>query len=402
MATIKITLKDKALSNGLFPIYLRVTVDRKRKLISTGYACEKADWNENKSEFRKTFPEHVQKNAALGKIKNRAEDIFSTALGNGESLTMEEFEEIFFKNKKSSRISVNELWDEHVINLNTARRTGNAKYYKECKSSFFGFLGDKTIYFKDITPSILMDYEICLRSRGSQDSGIAVRMRAIRSIYNIAILKGIASKDDYPFNSYKISKLKASNNKRAISFDNIQKIRSLNLAKNPTLVNSRNYFVFSYYTRGMNFFDMMKLEWKDIIDDSIFYQRSKTKVNFSIKVTQPISEILSFYKERKKNKRYVFPLIVNEICTPQQLEYRKQKTLKKFNHDLGKIAQLCGIETKLTSYVARHSFATNLKQKGVSTDIISEAMGHQNVAITQTYLKELESSVIETAVEQLL
>ena len=76
--------------------------------------------------------------------------------------------------------------------------------------------------------------------------------------------------------------------------------------------------------------------------------------------------------------------------------------MKKFNHDLGKIAQLCGIETKLTSYVARHSFATNLKQKGVSTDIISEAMGHQNVAITQTYLKELESSVIETAVEQLL
>lgn len=402
MATLKIILKDKPLSNGLFPIYLRVTVDRKRKFISMGYACEKIDWNENKSEFRKSFPDYIQKNASLTKIKNRAEDIFSTALGSGEPITIEEFEEIFFKYKHSAKISVNEFWDDHVNNLNTARRTGNAKYYKESKSSFFGFLEDKTIYFKAITPSILMDYEIYLRSRGSQDSGIAVRMRAIRSIYNIAIIKGFALKDDYPFNSYKISKLKASNNKRAISFDNIQKIRTLDLAKNPTLVNSRNYFVFSYYTRGMNFFDMMKLEWKDIIDDSIFYQRSKTKVNFSIKVTQPIAEILSYYKERKNNKKYVFPLIVNEQCTPKQLEYRKQKTLKKFNNDLGKIAQLCGIETKLTSYVARHSFATNLKQKGVSTDIISEAMGHQNVAVTQTYLKELESSVIETAVEQLL
>ena len=93
---------------------------------------------------------------------------------------------------------------------------------------------------------------------------------------------------------------------------------------------------------------------------------------------------------------------MNEKCTPQQLEYRKHKTLQKFNNDLQKIAKLCEIETKLTSYVARHSFATNLKQKGVSTDIISEAMEHQNVAITQTYLKELESSVIESAVEQLL
>ncbi|WP_312207620.1 site-specific integrase [Epilithonimonas hominis] len=227
-------------------------------------------------------------------------------------------------------------------------------------------------------------------------------MRAIRSIYNTAIIKGVASKENYPFNSYKISKLKAVSNKRAISFENIQKIRSLDLSKEPTLINSRNYFVFSYYTRGMNFFDMMKLEWKDIIDDNIHYQRSKTKINFVIKITQPISEILLYYKKLQKSKKYVFPLIVNEKCTPQQLEYRKHKTLQKFNNDLQKIATLCEIETKLTSYVARHSFATNLKQKGVSTDIISEAMEHQNVAITQTYLKELESSVIESAVEQLL
>lgn len=336
------------------------------------------------------------------KIKHRAEDIFSTALGNGEALSIEDFEEIFFKYKNDNKISVNQFWDDHVDSLNKARRTGNAKYYKECKISFLGFLENKVINFKSITPALIMDYEVYLRQRGSQDSGIAVRMRAIRSIYNTAIIKGVASKENYPFNSYKISKLKAVSNKRAISFENIQKIRSLDLSKEPTLINSRNYFVFSYYTRGMNFFDMMKLEWKDIIDDNIHYQRSKTKINFVIKITQPISEILLYYKKLQKSKKYVFPLIVNEKCTPQQLEYRKHKTLQKFNNDLQKIATLCEIETKLTSYVARHSFATNLKQKGVSTDIISEAMEHQNVAITQTYLKELESSVIESAVEQLL
>lgn len=98
-----------------------------------------------------------------------------------------------------------------------------------------GFLENKVIYFKSITPAIIMDYEVYLRSRGSQDSGIAVRMRAVRSIYNTAIIKGVASKDNYPFNSYKISKLKAASNKRTISFENIQKIRSLDLSKEPTL-----------------------------------------------------------------------------------------------------------------------------------------------------------------------
>ena len=88
--------------------------------------------------------------------------------------------------------------------------------------------------------------------------------------------------------------------------------------------------------------------------------------------------------------------------TPIQIEYRKDKVLKKFNKDLKRIGAVCGIEAKITSYVARHSFATNLKQKGVSTDVISEAMGHQNIAITQTYLKELENSVIDDAVDKLL
>ncbi|WP_312750361.1 hypothetical protein [Epilithonimonas hominis] len=77
------------------------------------------------------------------KIKHRAEDIFSTALGNGEALSIEDFEEIFFKYKNDNKISVNQFWDDHVDSLNKARRTGNAKYYKECKISFLGFLENK-------------------------------------------------------------------------------------------------------------------------------------------------------------------------------------------------------------------------------------------------------------------
>ena len=402
MATIKIVLKDKALSNGLFPIYLRITKHRKRKLISTGYSCEKSQWNENKDEFRKGYPSYVQKNATLTKLKNRAEDLFSDHLANGNDLTLDEFEELFFSFKSDKKVTVNDFWQEYIDDLNTSGRTGNARYYKESKSSFFSFLNEKSIFFKDITPTLLNKYEVYMRSRGSGDSGIAVRMRAVRAIYNNAISKGLVSKEDYPFENYKVSKLKATSNKRAISYDNVQKIREQDLSENPTLINSRNYFIFSYYTRGMNFYDMMKLTWDNISEDKIIYTRSKTKAKLTVKITEPLFEILTFYKAQKRKTKYIFPIILKEDFTPQQLEYRKEKTLKKFNKDLKKIAELCEIDAKITSYVARHSFATNLKQKGVSTDVISEAMGHQNVAITQAYLKELESSVIDEAVEKLL
>lgn len=402
MATLKIVLKDKALSSGLFPIYLRVTKDRKRKFISTGYSCEKSQWNETKSEFRKNYPNFSQKNAALMAFKNRAEKIFSDATAQGKDVSLEEFEQEFFNFKKNTTISVQNFWQECINDLTISGRTGSARYYSDSKRSFFKFFGDKNLYFKDITPSLLEKYEVYLRSRGSVDNGIAVKMRALRAIYNSAISKEIANKEDYPFENYKISKLKATSNKRAISFEDVQKIRMLDLTKHPTLINSRNYFIFSYYTRGMNFYDMMKLKWNDISEDKITYTRSKTKTRLIVKITEPVAEILTFYKRQESKLSYVFPIILKEDATPVQLEYRKEKTLKKFNKDLKKIAELCGIEANVTSYVARHSFATNLKQKGISTDIISEAMGHQNVAITQAYLKELENSVIDEAVEKLL
>lgn len=402
MASFKIILKNKAHSNGLFPIYLRITKDRKSKLISTNYYCDKSQWNENKSEFRKGYPDYVQKNFALEKLKSRAEQIFNDATANGDDLTFEEFEELFFSYKVEKKMSVNDFWKEYIDDLTISGRTGNARYYMDCKRAFLGFLKNKTIYFKDITPNLLNKYEVYLRGRGSGDSGIAVRMRAIRAIYNNAVIKGFASKENYPFGDYKISRLKATSSKRAISFENIQKIREINLAEYPNLVNSRNYFIFSYYTRGMNFYDMMKLKWEDISEGKIIYNRSKTKTRLTVKITEPVEIILNFYKLQNRKSKYIFPIILKEDSTPIQLEYRKEKTLKKFNKDLKVLADLCDIDAKITSYVIRHSFATNLKQKGVATDVISEAMGHKNLSITQAYLKELENSVIDEAVERLL
>lgn len=403
MATIKIIQRTKPLSSGLFPIYLRATKNRKSKFISLNLACEKSQWNDSKHEFRKNFPSYKQFNNSLTEIENRAKKIISDTIAKGNDITLIEFEELFFNFRVNDKITVNDFWDKHIEDLVISGRTGNARFYKDSKRNFMKFMGiDTVFYFKDITPILLSKYEVYLRSNGNMDSGIAVKMRAIRAIYNDAIKKGYAKEENYPFKLYKISKLKTNSNKRALSIDNIIKIRNFNTYESPNLIDAKQYFLFSYYTGGMNFHDMMMLTWENIKEDRIIYVRSKTKGRFTIKVLLPVKEILDYYKNQKRTTKYVFPILLRENLTAQQIENRKGKTLKKYNKDLKSLARACGIEEKITSYVARHSFATNLKQKGVSTDIISEAMGHQNIAITQVYLKDLENDIIDDAMENLL
>ena len=152
----------------------------------------------------------------------------------------------------------------------------------------------------------------------------------------------------------------------------------------------------------MNYADMMKLEWKDVIDGQIYYTRSKTKANFRIKILPPVQKILNYYKEHQNGSKYIFPILLKDKMSPTQIENRKKKTLTRYNQKLKEIAKLCKIEKNVSSYVARHSYANSLKQKGISTDIISESMGHQNLAITQAYLKELDNSLVDEAMEVLL
>ena len=152
----------------------------------------------------------------------------------------------------------------------------------------------------------------------------------------------------------------------------------------------------------MNFADMTHLTWRDIEGDRILYTRSKTKVNFQIKIIKPVQEILEFYKGYPSETNYIFPILLRENLALKQIENRKHKVMKLYNSALKEIASLALIEKKVTTYVARHSFATCLKYKGVSTDIISESLGHQNIVITQTYLKSFNNSVLDDATEVLL
>ena len=401
MASIKIVLRDKQNKEGLCPVVLRITKERKIKIISLGMNCELQNWDERSSQFNKSMPNHIQKNLLLSKLKQKAWTIIDQFNIDEVDFTLNQFEEKF-RGKESSKITVLEFWENKISDLNIAGRIGTARALHDTKNSFFRFCKNQKILFKEISVELLDKYETFLRSTGSNDGGIGFRMRELRAVFNDAIKKGIVDEKYYPFRTYKVSKLKGKGFKKALLRDEVKKIEDLNEIAYPHLVEAKHLFVFSYYTRGMNFYDMMKLRWENIVDDKILYKRAKTKGRFIIKILKPVQDILNHYKDINSKTGYVFPILLHENMSPLQIENRKQKKLKRFNSDLKKIGEVLNIDKPITSYVARHSFSTNLKQLGVSTDVISQSMGHANIAITSAYLKDFEDDVIDNANEKLL
>lgn len=401
MASINITLRNKPNKQNELPVILRIVKDRKSKLISLGMLCQKADWDSKKNEFKKTYSNASQRNRVLLKLQEKALKIIDEFALDNVDFTLSQFE-AKFRGKKSSKVTVSEFWKDKIADLNKAGRTGNARAYKDVYNSFFKFHINKNLVFREITPILLDKYETYLRSNNNTDGGIGVKMREIRALFNDAIKKGVVDKKYYPFEVYKISKLKGQSIKKALTRDEMKLMESFDTSNYPHLINTKNYMLFSYYMGGMNFVDMMKLKWDNIQGDRILYIRSKTKGRFTVKMLEPVKEIIAYYKAQNRLTDYVFPILLKDNLTPMQIENRKQKTLRIFNKQLKEIAKIQGVHHNVTSYVIRHSFATNLKFAGVSTDLIGESMGHQDVSVTQAYLKEFNNNVIDDAMSKLL
>lgn len=218
-------------------------------------------------------------------------------------------------------------------------------------------------------------------------------------IYNIAIEKGVVKKDLYPFDSYKVSRLHKETAKRAIQKSDIQAVLNYSLdGKDLYTKLAVHLFSFSYFMGGINFVDMAYLTEKNIMNGRLVYNRKKTSKLINLPIGSESMKIIGLYKG---NGMYLFPILSALHKTEQQKLNRLHKVITKVNRALKEIGVELGLPIKLTTYVARHSFATVLKRAGVSTSVISESLGHSSEKITQIYLDSFENSQIDEAMSHL-
>jgi len=404
-ATIRVTLyKSKTLSNGEHPLMLVVTKHRKRKYVALGISCHPDNWNFKKNELKKGHPEKLKIEAIIGK---RIAELQTTVLDlkfNDKAFTSESLVSTVQKPKGKGEVFA--YLDELINRFTLRKKIGNAKVYKDTKRVLKIFLPKtKTLPFSDIDLNFLNRLETHFRENDLSETSMSVYFRTLRAVFNSAIKENETSPNNYPFRAFKISKFDTRTRKRAITKADVRSIEALEVSNNPKTQLAKDVFLFSYYLQGINLTDIAFLRWKNVIQDRLFYTRAKTGKDFNLKLPEPVRQILERYRMFTGDKpdNYIFPILDAERhISPLQIDNRIHKLLGQINLRLKEIARLAGVAVPLTTYVARHTYATVLKTSGVPVAVISEAMGHATEAITHTYLKSFENEVIEQANENLL
>jgi site-specific recombinase XerD len=387
--------------DNTFPIIIRLGHYQKTTSIAIGLSIQEKYWNESKSEVRGSYKgtESVkfQNNLLLSEVA-KAQEIINRLHFKGELdfLSMNQLKAKIVR--KSKYESFFEYGLETAKDLRVAQRFGTARSYEGLVSVLKVFNKQKDLKFNELNLDFLKRFErFHLSKKGNTQNGVASYMRTIKAIYNRGIKDDIIEREYYPFLKYQI-KINPTE-KRAIKVEYIKKILELNLSKDHSLFNYRNYFILSYMTMGMSFIDMVFLKKENIVDNRIKFQRRKTSKIYDIKITDQIKVILKYYISNKKKKDFILPVLKRDTL---ELQYRDaQWGLKRYNKGLKKIADLCAIEENLTSYVSRHSFATHALFKNIPLSAISSMLGHSKLSTTQIYLKSLPSDVLDGYHEQL-
>lgn len=406
-ASIKTVCKKNSLQDGLYPIYLRVTIDRKSKFYSTPYKCTLKEWNENSGEFNSKFRNHLSFNSSLRTLKDEATDILEQLTKEQKVVTLIQFDN-YYRLRDNSGTLVKELFLKEIKVL---EENGQISYKISLNSTLVALEKFKKnidkYRFEDVDAVFLEGFELFLRKSGCEDGGIGVYMRNIRKVYNKAIKDKIVSKIHYPFSEgYKISKLKNKKVRKALTQQELDMIINFDISKAPSVLHARYLYIFSYYARGMNFTDLAELEWSDLEDLTFGYIRNKTKVNINVKLPENkiINEILNFYKNyRIYGTNYIFPILKKDKkgYSATELYDRKYSVRKYYNKQLKNLLETLKIEKNITFYTARHTFATTALRKDVNIQIIKQSLGHKKLSTTESYLEDFSNSEVNKVIDSI-
>ncbi|MBT7464000.1 MAG: hypothetical protein HN686_08445, partial [Bacteroidetes bacterium] len=267
MASIKIKLyTGKKYKDGRHPIILQVIHNKKRKYITTGYKAKKSEWNFEKDIVGNKHPNSTRlKNRLKSKIVAAEKELLKLE-DKGKPYTIDQLmAQISTKDSSGDFIAFTE---EKISELKKVGSVGNARVYQTFLGSFKAFTGKTELDIIDIDYSLLVKYEGYLKENDASVNTISNYMRTMRAIYNKAIKEGMAEQELYPFRNYKIKTAKTA--KRALSKEDINKIRDVDLSKVSNLIFAHDIFMFSFYCRGMNLVDIVWLQNKQLKNGRLY------------------------------------------------------------------------------------------------------------------------------------
>jgi len=404
-ATISvICYKSKTLANGEHPLMLRIAQNGKStyKSLKISVAAKHWDFERNVPKPNNPNKDLIQKIILKTKLDYQQKILEKKANSEeftASSLINEQKEEIKAK-------TVEEFYLSLIEDLKQKGRIGNSYAYLNSYNTLRNFnKGKKLNYtFSHIDVSFCKRFEDWMRSKGNKDTTLSYQFRTLRATYNKAIEAKIVAREKNPFIEYKLSHFNTKTIKRALSKNDILKLINANCNGQSKLRQlTHDLFSFSYLCGGISFVDIANLTRQNIVEDRLIYQRQKTHGNINLLLSKEASTIIAKYSTYQQEAEYLFPILhCKRHITPMQKSNRVHKICHQVNTELRAFAKELGITAEVTTYVARHSFATILKKSGVNIGIISQALGHQDIKTTQIYLSKFDNEQVDDAMKNLL
>jgi len=375
--------------SGKYPLKLTVYCKPAKKRYNTNIDLTVDEWKKvNSDKLRDESLKEVR--FKMNALKNKASKIIEELI----PFSFRGFEEAFYENAIDLEgLTLASLFDRYITVQKSKGRVGTAISYQSTINSLNTYKKNLSLY--DITSKFLEEYEEYMLTNKKSPSTIGIYLRQLRSIYNEAISKNLISKESYPFGKNKYVIPVSNNIKKALSSEEIK----LLFTYTPEVLQEKqalDFWLLSYFCNGMNFCDILRLKPENISNSFITYTRSKTKntkkgsqQGIKVPITLRSMEIINKWKSSETNMNYLFPYL-KEDFTPIQEKYYIQDFIKKNNKYMEIIRLRLGISQKCNTYSCRHSFATILKRKFVSTEYISESLGHSSVSTTSAYLASFE------------
>jgi site-specific recombinase XerC len=397
----------KLLRNGEHEIRIRVTQYKEVSYYNTGFSSTEENWDKVNECPKSTHPKYKKALKKIDELISEIEFEIKTMKRNGvEMVSLRELKDKIRRvSLRVQPVKILEFYDIMIKELEDQGRIGYAGVFASTKRVLKKYLPvDKT--FWAFNKKDFLDFEAYLKTNVPSESTISVYIRTFNRLWNLAIQRGYCPKEHHPskyftFKAYRRFKTR----KRAVSADVMGAIAALKFDPSTRMYRSQQVFLFSYYGRGINFNDLAKLQWKtNMKGDELSYTRSKNKRRYQYQLHSKAFAVAEWFKtcELQSDADYIFPFIMSCHDTPKKIDARIDSALKDLNEDLKQMAKEIGLKRDLTSYVARHSFATNLRQKKVDLNIIQEAMGHETQLQTMTYLEEIDDSVVAKHIEEAL
>lgn len=247
----------------------------------------------------------------------------------------------------------------------------------------------------------LKEYENWLRERKAEWNTVSTYMRTLKAVYNRLVADKRVAYEPRLFED--IYTKVESHTKRSLDEEQMQTLLTTDFEALPHDVQCAfAYFLLMFLFRGMPFIDLAHLRKQDLKGNTLTYCRHKTRREIVLHIPQVAVKLFEAFSNQSPCSGYLFPILDEGIKDDAELYEYYRKALRRFNKKLQKVAGLLLGGAALSSYTPRHTWATLAFHSGVPVGIISKALGHSSIKVTETYLKPFENAKVDMANDELI